>query len=68
MNVLTEFLERATAFLDRTVGRAPAVAARAWGEGTDGAELLAEWSSEEEAQLVAAAREFKAPEYDAGFG
>jgi len=65
---LASFLERAAAFLETAVGHAPAAASRAWGDGPDGTELLAEWSSEEEARLVAAARRFKALEYDAGFG
>ena len=65
---MAEFLDQATRFLDTAAGRAPAATSRPWGEGPDGTELLAEWSSEEEARLVAAARRFKALEYDAGFG
>jgi alkylation response protein AidB-like acyl-CoA dehydrogenase len=65
---LAEFLDQATRFLDSAAGRAPAATSRPWGEGPDGTELLAEWSSEEEARLVTEARRFKALEYDAGFG
>jgi alkylation response protein AidB-like acyl-CoA dehydrogenase len=65
---LAEFLEQATRFLDTAAGRTPAATSRPWGEGPDGTELLAEWSSEEEARLVTEARRFKALEYDAGFG
>ncbi len=66
---LTAFLKRAAAFLEGAIGRAPAaVPPRAWGEGPDDAELLAEQSSEQERELLAAARGFKALEYDAGFG
>jgi alkylation response protein AidB-like acyl-CoA dehydrogenase len=65
---LAEFLDQATRFLETAAGRAPAATSRAWGEGPDGTELLAEWSSEEEARLVTEARRFKALEYDAGFG
>ena len=65
---MAEFLDQATRFLDTAAGRAPAATSRPWGEGPDGTELLAEWSSEEEARLVTEARRFKALEYDAGFG
>src|SRR6201997_184396 len=65
---LAEFLDQATRFLETAAGRAPAATSWPWGEGPDGTELLAEWSSEEEARLVTEARRFKALEYDAGFG
>jgi len=65
---MAEFLDQATRFLDTAAERAPAATSRPWGEGPDGTELLAEWSSEEEARLVTEARRFKALEYDAGFG
>jgi alkylation response protein AidB-like acyl-CoA dehydrogenase len=66
---LATFLEGAFSFLKGVAGRTPdAVPAPVWGEGPDDAELLAERSSEEEKELLAAARRFKALEYDEGFG
>lgn len=65
---LPQLLAEARVFLGATVGprRAPQQPTTEWGTGSDTAELLAEWSSQEEADLVAAARTFKAQEYDAG--
>jgi acyl-CoA dehydrogenase len=66
---LATFLDRAFAFLEGAAGRTPdAVTAPGWGEGPDEAELLAERSSEQEMDHLAAARRFRALEYDAGFG
>ena len=66
---LSDFAAEASAFLAESVGprRAPEQASPKWGVGSDTAALLAEWSAEEEATLVAASRSFKAREYDAGF-
>jgi len=64
---LDEFERSARAFLDAHA-EPRAEEKFVWGEGSDGVGLLDEKSPEQEAAEVAAAQEWKAAEFDAGFG
>ncbi|MGH9050185.1 MAG: acyl-CoA dehydrogenase family protein [Acidimicrobiia bacterium] len=64
---LAEFSAAATAFLDANAEPRPEEKF-AWGEGSDRVGLLEEKTPEEAAAELAAAKEWKAEEFDAGFG
>jgi alkylation response protein AidB-like acyl-CoA dehydrogenase len=62
-----EFRTTARAFLDANAERRVEEAFE-WGKGSDQVSLLEEKSAEQEAREVVAAKEWKAKEFDAGFG
>ncbi len=69
MSIITEdeFRTEARAFLDKSAERR-VDEKFSWGEGTDKVGLLEEKTPEEEAAEVVAAKQWKATEFDAGFG
>ena len=62
-----EFRAEATAFLEANAKRRVEVSEK-WGEGSDEVAILPERTPEEDAALLAAAREWRARVFDAGFG
>jgi alkylation response protein AidB-like acyl-CoA dehydrogenase len=62
-----DFRSQATAFLDANAERR-VEEAREWGKGSDQVGLLDEKTAAEEAAEVAAAKQWKATEFDGGFG
>ncbi|MEN9594688.1 MAG: hypothetical protein RLY23_1171, partial [Actinomycetota bacterium] len=64
---IEDFKAAATAFLDTKFERRSDEAFE-WGKGDDRVGVLEEKSPDEEAMELAAAKEFKASEFDAGFG
>jgi alkylation response protein AidB-like acyl-CoA dehydrogenase len=64
---LEDFSASAKAFLDANT-EPRSEEKFVWGEGSDGVGLLDEQTPEEEAAEIAAAKEWKATEFDAGFG
>ena len=63
-----QFTKEALAFLDANAKVREKIQATKWGEGSDSVGLLSERTPEEEAEELRAAKEWKAKEYDAGFG
>src|SRR4051794_15742363 len=63
-----QFTKDALAFLDANAKPRQKVEATKWGEGSDSVGLLAEKSAEEEAEELRQAQDWKAREFDAGFG
>ena len=63
----TDFRSQARSFLDANADRRVQTAS-GWGEGSDQVGLLDEKSAEQEANEIAAAKKWKAVEFDAGFG
>ena len=70
MSTITEqdFRDEAAAFLDAHATRRGAAKEFVWGEGSDNVSILEEKSAEQEAAEMRAAKEWKAVEFDAGFG
>jgi alkylation response protein AidB-like acyl-CoA dehydrogenase len=62
-----EFRAEATAFLDANARRRVEVT-RVWGQGSDEVSILPERTPEEDAAILAAAKEWRAKVFDAGFG
>ena len=62
-----EFRAEATAFLEANAKRRVEVSEK-WGEGSDEVAMLPERTPEQDAALVAAAKEWRATVFDAGFG
>jgi alkylation response protein AidB-like acyl-CoA dehydrogenase len=62
-----EFRAEATAFLDANAERRAEVT-EVWGQGSDEVSILPERTPEEDAALLAAAKEWRAKVFDAGFG
>jgi acyl-CoA dehydrogenase len=65
---IAEFTVAAGAFLDANAERRAEEEKFVWGEGSDRVGVLDEKTPEEEAAEVAAAKEWKALEFDAGYG
>ena len=65
---LEEFTAEARAFLSANAEPAPARTAFVWGEGDDFVGIVEEGDPDEELAQVAAAREWAAKRFDAGFG
>ncbi|MCJ7438634.1 MAG: acyl-CoA dehydrogenase family protein, partial [Acidimicrobiia bacterium] len=63
----TEFRNQARAFLDANAERRVEETLE-WGKGSDQVGLLDEKSPDQEAEEIAAAKKWKATEFDAGFG
>jgi alkylation response protein AidB-like acyl-CoA dehydrogenase len=70
MSTITEqeFRAEATTFLDAHASRRGEAKEFVWGEGSDNVSILEEKSAEQEAAELRAAKEWKATEFDAGFG
>lgn len=68
MRPIEEFLEDARGFLDAHLDRRPAPEEFVWGEGDDFVGIVEEGDPDQEAASVAAAREWAATRFDAGFG
>jgi alkylation response protein AidB-like acyl-CoA dehydrogenase len=62
-----EFRTEASAFLEANAKRRVEVT-QAWGEGDDEVAILPERTPEEDARILAAAKEWRAKVFDAGFG
>jgi alkylation response protein AidB-like acyl-CoA dehydrogenase len=62
-----EFRAEATAFLDANAQRRVEVT-QVWGQGSDEVSILPERTPEEDAAILAAAKEWRAKVFDAGFG
>ncbi|HEV8628318.1 MAG TPA: acyl-CoA dehydrogenase family protein [Acidimicrobiia bacterium] len=62
-----EFRTEATAFLDANAKRRVEVT-QVWGQGSDEVSILPERTPEEDAAILAAAKEWRAKVFDAGFG
>ncbi|MEM8922340.1 MAG: acyl-CoA dehydrogenase family protein [Actinomycetota bacterium] len=65
---IEEFTAEATAFLEANATRKPPASAFTWGEGSDDAALFEEVDREKEKVELAAAQEWRAKCFDAGFG
>ena len=63
-----EFRAEALEFLDAHASRRGAAKEFVWGEGSDNVSILEEKTAEQEAAELAAAKAWKATEFDAGFG
>jgi alkylation response protein AidB-like acyl-CoA dehydrogenase len=70
MSTVTEqdFRAEAAAFLDAHATRRGEAKEFVWGQGSDNVSILEEKSAEQEAAELRAAKEWKATEFDAGFG
>ena len=63
-----EFRAEAVEFLDAHASRRGEAKEFVWGEGSDNVSILEEKTAEQEAAEMAAAKAWKATEFDAGFG
>jgi hypothetical protein len=63
-----EFAAAAKTFLDSTLEPRQADRKFVWGEGSDNVSMFEERTAEEEAAVIAAAREYRQARFDAGFG
>ena len=63
-----QFNTEASAFLEANVSRKAEQKAFVWGEGPDNAAMFEEVDREKEQQDLAAAKEWRAKKFDAGFG
>ena len=63
-----EFRAEAIEFLDGHASRRGEAKEFVWGEGSDNVSILEEKTAEQEAAEMRAAKEWKATEFDAGFG
>lgn len=65
---LTEFTQKATAFLDANLPRKEAAKKFVWGEGADTVSMFEEKSREAEQEMVVTAKEWRTKKFDGGFG
>jgi alkylation response protein AidB-like acyl-CoA dehydrogenase len=63
-----EFRTEASAFLEANAKRRVEVSEEVWGEGDDQVAIFPERTPEEDAAMLAAAKEWRAKVFDAGFG
>ncbi|HEX5365821.1 MAG TPA: acyl-CoA dehydrogenase family protein [Acidimicrobiales bacterium] len=68
MPTIEDFRAEVTAFLDANAELKPEVKAFVWGEGSDDVAMFEEIEPEAEREKLAAAKEWRARRFDAGFG